>query len=215
MVDFWFYLRNLGWFDAVRTAEARGDTGLLVALLRAKEVPLTQGIRNLLADLLERRTLRPKKGGQRTPLFEMSAEQVYKNASDHVDDVMKSRDMSMIAKYIAKGRKKIPIEEITQAEVIEDIIADVIKSLPATISDGELKTYLEKGETKQYIAKQYEIRRRRFSISEDDAIKYVVAQWNNGRNPKPKIQISVHKLKNFRLDKIGFGRKAKIAKKPA
>ena len=111
MVDFWFYLRNLRWFDAVKTAEARGDTGPLVALLRAEEVQLPQGIRNLLADLLERRVLRPKRGGQPTLLFELSAEQKYSFASDHVDAVMKDRDIFMIAKNICKGRKKIPIDE--------------------------------------------------------------------------------------------------------
>ena len=81
------YLRILPWIQAVKTAEKTGDLQGLVDLLRsdAKIEPTT---RKLLAELLSRGVLRKKKGGQRKPIFELTAEQRLANSEDNVRRMM-------------------------------------------------------------------------------------------------------------------------------
>jgi hypothetical protein len=60
------------WRSVLQHAHDLGDSQLLIKLLRS-EIEMPQVARHMLAELLERRDLKKKRGGQRTPLFEMSA----------------------------------------------------------------------------------------------------------------------------------------------
>ena len=59
------------WIDALRTVDQRGDKALLVELLKFnKSIP--REARWHLADLLERYTLKRRRGEQRTPSYDYS-----------------------------------------------------------------------------------------------------------------------------------------------
>jgi hypothetical protein len=179
------------WVDVVKAAETIGDSNSLIALLRSKGNQMSREVRNPLADLFAGCELTRKKGGQRTPIFAMSAAQTYAAASDHVDDVMGGREMFIIARQISMGREIVPMIDCSTGI---GIIA---------ISNFEpLTVYVEN--KKLLVSGRWEFGRRETMISEERAITYVAAQWKiNGKEMSPA------KLKNFRNDKIGFRRKAK------
>jgi hypothetical protein len=59
------------WFQAVSDAQKSGDLAPIIKLLRLEnEMPRTA--REMLAELLERHHLKKKRGGQRTPMFNLS-----------------------------------------------------------------------------------------------------------------------------------------------
>jgi hypothetical protein len=72
------------WFLAVSDAQKSGDLGPLVKLLRS-EIEMPQKVREMLAELLGRRRLKRKaKGGQLTPMFQLSAKERFARAASLV-----------------------------------------------------------------------------------------------------------------------------------
>jgi hypothetical protein len=71
------------WGDALWEAEKSGDLRPLALLLRSS-IQIEQSTRELIAKLFDRRRLARKPGGQPTPIFEISAEDRWRDAAKGV-----------------------------------------------------------------------------------------------------------------------------------
>ena len=83
------------WIDALEDIDRRGDKTALLALLRADST-MPREARCFLADLIDRYTLKKKRGRQRVPLYDKShTEALLEMANEDVDDLMATKVISL------------------------------------------------------------------------------------------------------------------------
>jgi hypothetical protein len=78
------------WGDALREAEKSGDLRPLALLLRSS-IQIEQSTRELVAKLFDRRRLARKQGAQPTPIFEMSADDGWRDAAKAVKQARETK----------------------------------------------------------------------------------------------------------------------------
>jgi hypothetical protein len=78
------------WVDALREAEKSGDLRPLARCLRS-DIVIEQSTRELIAKLFDRRRLARKQGAQPTPIFEMSADDRWRDAAKAVKQARETK----------------------------------------------------------------------------------------------------------------------------
>jgi hypothetical protein len=140
------------WVDALREAEKSGDLGPLARFLRSDFVT-EPSTRELIAKLFDRRRLARKQGAQPTPIFEISADDRWRDAAKAVKQ---AREAKRLWKKEIKAR-----------------VNDVEIDAPAEFNDQMRQSALLKGgDPVAYVAEQLELDAEKLRRVADERTSY-------------------------------------------
>jgi hypothetical protein len=180
------------WRMAVEVAHDSADTGLLIKLLRSK-MEMPEVARHMLAALLERRDLKKRRGGQRTALFKMSAQERLAKAASDVRRVQKG-EMILPSVWM----KYVPHEMLTRAKPPKAVPPGEFKGVPIEELMQSLKRAISSKPPKQ--------------MKREEAIEAVAKELYGPSLVVNETGVSVEEpgidaltLRRYMDGKIGFG----------
>jgi len=194
------------WVDALREAEKSGDLRPLARCLRS-DIVIEQSTRELIAKLFDRRRLARKQGAQPTPIFEMSADDEWRDAAKAVRQV----------RQLKRRWKKAEGAEIAvrfkDAEAVESQEAERLKRLKDIDPVAYAAERLGKAQSKNAEGVEIEaspefneqVRRDAQRLKDIEPVAYVAEQLDK----------DAKKLRRVAAQRTSFGRgEAKPKPKP-